>query len=175
MSVLSGLLQTADYARAILTVEPGVTDDDVNARLTARLARQAILTRDDPPAAWFLVDEAALRRCIGSPEVMAAQLAHLAGIARLPNVTIQMVPNAAHAGLLGGFAIAGQAAYVETAAAGQVFEDADIIAGLITRFDMLRNEAFRRSESLALIERMCEEWKATGAKAVTQDLTAANA
>jgi hypothetical protein len=175
LGVLSGLLQTESYARAILAVEPGATDEDVSARLTARLARQAILTRDDPPAAWFLVDEAALRRCIGSPEVMAAQLAHLAGVARLPNVTIQVVPNVAHAGLLGGFAIAGQAAYVETAVAGQVFEDADIIAGLITRFDMLRNEAFRGSESLALIERMCEEWKATGAKAVTQDPTAANA
>ena len=61
------------------------------ARLAARLARQAILTRDDPPAAWFLVDEAALRRRISSPEIMAAQLAHLAGVARLPNVTIQVV------------------------------------------------------------------------------------
>src|SRR5579859_2285309 len=80
LGVLSGLLQTEDYARAILAVEPGVTDDDVSARLTARLARQALLTRDDPPAAWFLVDEAALRRHIGPPEVMAAQLAHLAGV-----------------------------------------------------------------------------------------------
>ena len=56
---------------------------------------------------------------------MAAQLAHLAGAARLPNVTIQVVPNIAHAGLLGGFAIADRAAYVETAVAGQVFEDTD--------------------------------------------------
>jgi transcriptional regulator with XRE-family HTH domain len=175
MSVLSGLLQTADYARAILTVEPGVTDDDVSARLTARLARQAILTRDDPPPMWFLVDEAALRRCVGSAEVMAAQLAHLAGVARLPNVTIQVVPNIAHAGLLSGFAVAERGAYVETAVAGQVFEDAEIIAGLLTRFDTLRNEAFRGSESLTLIERMCEEWKATGAKAVTRAPTAANA
>jgi hypothetical protein len=101
------------------------------------------------------VDEAALRRCIGSPEVMAAQLAHLGGVARLPNVTIQVVPNIAHAGLLGGFAVAERAAYVETAVAGQVFEDAEIIAGLLTRFDTLRNEAFRGSESLTLIERMC--------------------
>ena len=78
-------------------------------------------------------------------------------------------------GLLGGFAVAERAAYVETAVAGQVFEDADIIAGLLTRFDTLRNEAFRGSESLALIERMCEEWTATGARAVTQAPTAGNA
>ena len=175
LGVLSGLLQTEDYARAILAVEPGVTEDEISARLTARLARQAILTRVDPPAAWFLVDEAALRRHVGPPDVMAAQLAHLAGVARLPNVTIQLVPNIAHAGLLGGFAIAERAAYVETAVAGQVFEDTEIIAGLLTRFDTLRNEAFRGSESLTLIERMCEEWKATGAKAVTPDPTAENA
>ena len=175
LGVLSGLLQTEDYARAILTVEPGVTDDQVSARLAARLARHAILTRDDPPTAWFLVDEAALRRCVGSPEAMAAQLAHLAGVARLPNITIQVAPNTAHAGLLGGFALTERAAYVETAVAGQVFEDAEIIAGLLTRFDTLRNEAFRGSESLTLIERMCEEWKATGEKAVTQAPTAGSA
>jgi hypothetical protein len=173
--VLSGLLQTEDYARVILTVEPGVTDEEVDARLAARLARQATLTRDDPPGAWFLMDEAALRRCIGTPAVMAAQLAHLAGMARLPNVTIQVVPSIAHAGLLGGFALTERAAYVETAVAGQVFEDTVIIADLLTRFDTLRNEAFRGSESLTLIERMCEKWKATGARAATQAPTAGNA
>ena len=173
--VLSGLLQTADYARAILTVNPGVTQDEVGARLAARLERQAILARDEPPTAWFLVDEAALRRHIGPPEIMAAQLAHLAGLARLPNVTIQVVPSIAHAGLLGGFAVAERAAYVETAVAGQVFEDAEIIAGLLTRFDTLRNEALRGSESLALIERMCEEWKASGARAATQATTVESA
>ena len=175
LGVLSGLLQTEAYARAILAVNPGVTEDQVSERLAARLARQAILARDEPPAAWFLVDEAALRRCVGSPEVMAAQLAHLAGVARLPNVTIQVVPNIAHAGLLGGFAVAERAAYVETAVAGQVFEDAEIIAGLLTRFDTLRNEAFRGSESLTLIERMCEEWTAAGARAAIQVTTAENA
>ena len=175
LGVVSGLLQTEDYARAILAVNPGVTEDEVSARLAARLARQAILTRDDPLTAWFLVDEAALRRRVGSPEAMAGQLAHLAGVARLPNITIQVVPSTAHAGLLGGFALTERAAYVETAVAGQVFEDTEIIAGLLTRFDTLRNEALRGSESLTLIERMCEEWKATGVRAVTQATTAVSA
>ena len=175
LGVVSGLLQTADYARSILAVNPGVTEDEVGARLGARLERQVILTRDDPPTAWFLVDEAALRRRIGPPEVMATQLAHLVGVARLPNVTIQVVPSTGHAGLLGGFALTERAAYVETAVAGQVFEDAEIIAGLLTRFDTLRSEAFRGSESLTLIERMCKKWKATGARAVTQATTAESA
>jgi hypothetical protein len=175
LGVLSGLLQTEAYARAILAVNPGVTEDEVSERLAARLARQAVLARDDPPAAWFLVDEAALSRRVGSPDVMAAQLTHLAGVARLPNVTIQVVPSIAHAGVLGGFAVVERAAYVETAVAGQVFEDADIIAGLTTQFDTLRNEAFRGSESLALIERMCEEWTASGARAAIQGPTAGSA
>jgi hypothetical protein len=72
-----------------------------------------------------------------------------------------------------GFGVLG--CYVETAVAGQVFEDSAIIADLLTRFDTLRNEALRKSESLRLIERMCEEWKASGARAATQVTTAESA
>ena len=96
-------------------------------------------------------------------------------VSRAPNVTIQVAPAIAHGGLLGGFALTEHAAYVETAVAGQVFEDPEIIAGLLIRFDTLRNEAFRASESLALIERITEEWKATGAKAATPETTAGSA
>jgi transcriptional regulator with XRE-family HTH domain len=174
-SLIDGLLQTEDYARRILAVSPGVTDEEVDARIAARMRRQEILTHESPPAAWFLVDEAALRRRVGSPDIMAAQLTHLAAVARLPNLTIQVVPAIEHAGLLGGFSLTERAAYVETAVAGQVFEDPEIIAGLLTRFDTLRNEALRASESLTFIERMCEEWKATGARAATQETTAEHA
>jgi transcriptional regulator with XRE-family HTH domain len=170
-SLIDGLLQTEDYARKILTVSPGATEDEVSDRLVARMKRQAILTREDPPAAWFLVDEAALRRCVGSPEIMAAQIAHLLAVARLPCVTVQVVPAIQHAGLLGGFSLTERAAYVETAVAGQVFEDAEIIAALLIRFDTLRSEALRASESLAFIERMGEEWTAAGARAVTRATT----
>jgi transcriptional regulator with XRE-family HTH domain len=172
VGVVDGLLQTEDYARAIQGVTPGVTDEQVSARVAARIRRQAILTRDNPPTAWFLVDDSALRRCIGSPEIMAAQTAQLTAIAGLPNVTIQVVPAIAHAGLVGGFALTETAAYVETAVAGQVFEDAEINASLLTRFDTLRNEALRASESLTFIERIGEEWKATGARAATRPTTA---
>jgi len=171
LGVVDGLLQTEDYARVIQGVTPGVTDDVVSARVAARIKRQAILTREDPPTAWFLLDESALRRRVGSPEIMAAQIAQLAALARLPNITIQVVPAVAHAGLVGGFSLTESAAYVETAVAGQVFEDAEIIFSLLTRFDTLRNEALRASESQALIERMGEEWKATGARAATQPTT----
>ena len=176
LGVLSGLLQTEQYARAILTVEPGVTEDQVSERLAARLARQAILTRDDPPAAWFLVDEAALRRCVGSPEVMAGA----AGPPRGRGAPAELSPSrwCRASRTPGCSAVSRSPSAPRTSrprSPGQVFEDADIIAGLLTRFDTLRNEAFRGSESLALIERMCEEWTASGARAVTRAPTAGNA
>ena len=168
-AVVDGLLQTEDYARAILGVTPGVTDDEVSARVAARMKRQAILTRDDPPAAWFLVDEAALRRCVGSPEIMAAQTSAARGASRACRTSrSRSCPRSRMPACSAGSRLPSSAAYVETAVAGQVFEDAEIIASLLTRFDTLRNEALRASESLAFIERMCEEWKATGARAATQ-------
>jgi hypothetical protein len=174
-SVLDGLLQTEDYARTLLSLNPGVTADVVAERITARLARQALLTRDEPPTVWFLVDEAALLRCIGSPQIMAAQCAHLLGVASLPNATIQVVPNAANVGLLGGFAVADRAVYVETTAGGQVFEDAETHTALLTRFDTLLTEALRGTESQARIEEISAAWRATGGRPATPGTTAETA
>ncbi len=182
-SSLSGLLQTEPYALALLRTFPGATDDQVAERLAARMARQAILTREEPaaPMAWFLVDEAALRRRTGTPETMAVQLDHLAIVAALPNVTIQVVPNVAHAALTGGFAIAETAkvtaAYIETALTGQVYEDAGAVRELATRFDALRTEALRGTESLHLIEEVASQWRqqTAGASPATQAPTAASA
>ena len=107
-SSLSGLVQTETYALAQLRTFPGATAEQVAERLSARMARQAILTRETPaaPMLWFLIDEAALRRQTGSALIMAEQLERLLTLAELPNVTIQAVPNVAHAELTGGFAIA---------------------------------------------------------------------
>jgi hypothetical protein len=182
-SQLSGLLQTDGYAHAQLRTFPRVTDDQVSERLAARMARQAILTRQDPPApmAWFLIDEAALRRWTGTPAVMADQLDQLVTIAALPNVTIQVVPNVAHAALTGGFAIAEKpdtsVAYLETALTGQVFEDSPSVHELATLFDALRTEALRGTESLRVIEKVASEWRsqATGASPATQAPTEASA
>jgi hypothetical protein len=182
-SSLSGLLQTEEFALAILRTFPGATREQIEQRLSARMSRKAVLTRDKPPApmVWFLVDEAALRRCTGSAPVMVEQVDHLLALAELPNVTIQVVPNVGHAGLTGGFAIAekakGSAAYIETALGGQVFEDAQAVRTLSVRFDALRTEALRGTESLRLIEEVAREWRrqATGASPATQARTAASA
>jgi predicted TIM-barrel fold metal-dependent hydrolase len=77
--------------------QPDVTPEVVEARLTARVERQKrILFRDDPPEVWFVIDHTALYRLAGSPEITAAQMRHLLGLARLPHVTVQVLPAVAH-------------------------------------------------------------------------------
>jgi hypothetical protein len=82
---VTGLLQTEDYARALISTLPGVTGDTVAARVAARMERQRrVLYRADPPRAWFIVDELSLYREVGGREVMARQVRHLAEAAALP-------------------------------------------------------------------------------------------
>ena len=108
-SLVPGLLQTPDYARAVLATRPNTAEDEIDNLVTARLARQAILTREDPPAPllWALLDEGALYRPVSSAEVMYEQLMYLVE-SRRPNITVQVVPYSAggHTGLLGAFFIA---------------------------------------------------------------------
>jgi transcriptional regulator with XRE-family HTH domain len=100
--LVPGLLQTEDYARAVMVAglrdQP---DEETERLLKLRMDRQGLLTRSDPPRLWAVVDEAALRRPVGGPEVMRAQLEHLIAATKLPNVTLQVVPfrAGAHAAL----------------------------------------------------------------------------
>lgn len=128
--------------------------------------RQLILARENPPQLWCLLDEGALRRCIGSAKIMHDQLLHLAAIAHRPKVAVQVVPFevGAHAGLLGAFVVAsfdgaGDIVYLETAASGQVTETPSVIAEITLTYDMLRSEALPRTASRELIMKVAEqEW-----------------
>ena len=125
--IVTGLLQTEDYARHVSATTPVVADDEVSVRVAARMARQqrVLMREDEPPASWFLLDDFGLIRRVGTPEVMAAQMRHLClrCCRGLPHVTIQVIPGTAHAGLLGGFTVTDRAAYAESVMRGQVFED----------------------------------------------------
>ncbi|MEV4400329.1 helix-turn-helix transcriptional regulator [Nonomuraea sp. NPDC049607] len=88
-----GLLQTKEYARAVVTAgAAGIATEEIARRVDLRLERQRILDRPDGPIFWAVIDEAALRRPIGGVEVMRAQLEHLIDLMRQPSITIQIMP-----------------------------------------------------------------------------------
>jgi len=154
-----GLLQTQDYARALLETYPGVGPQIVSARLANRMTRQQrVLFRDDPPSAFYIIDHAALYRLVGSPGVMAAQMTHLADFASRPNVVMQILPAVAHPATQSGFLIADDAAYTEHIVGGLVFTEAETVTSLEIMFDTLRTECYRASESAAIIRRAGAVW-----------------
>ena len=106
---LPGLLQTEEYARAVVTagISPTATVDEVERRVHLRVTRQEILHRPNPPAFWAVVDEAALHRPIGGSKVMKAQVEHLLELMNMPNITLQVMPFrfGGHAGEGGAFTI----------------------------------------------------------------------
>lgn len=103
-----GLLQTPEYARAVIELgQPSAPPEEVERRVSLRMARQALFSKADGPRLWAVLDEAALRRPIGGEEVMRGQLAHLIEAAREPNITLQVVPfrSGGHAAEAGAFTI----------------------------------------------------------------------
>ncbi|MBQ1073153.1 helix-turn-helix domain-containing protein [Micromonospora sp. C31] len=103
-----GLLQTREYARAVVLLGHGrAAAAEIERRVTLRLQRQRLLHRENPPLLWAVVDEAALRRPIGGPRVMRDQVAALIEATKSPNIRLQVIPFAAggHAAAGGAFTI----------------------------------------------------------------------
>ncbi|MGH3670438.1 MAG: helix-turn-helix domain-containing protein [Pseudonocardiaceae bacterium] len=91
--LVPGLLQTEDYARAIMLLRHlHVSGGEIERRVALRMARQAFLSQPGSPDLWVALDEAALRRPLGGQKIQRAQLLHLVDMAQLPNVTLQIVP-----------------------------------------------------------------------------------
>ena len=89
-------MQTRDYARAVISAGfPNEPEESLEHRVELRLRRQELLERDDAPTLWVVLEEAALRREVGGPAVMKAQLDRLAEACELPNVSLRIVPLAA--------------------------------------------------------------------------------
>jgi lambda repressor-like predicted transcriptional regulator len=156
-TVITGLLQTADYARAVLETAAGATEEIVSTRLAARLERQKRLFARDVRS-WFVVDEPSLSRLAGSPQTMAGQCAHLANVASLPNVTMTVMPAVVHPAGSSGFVITDTACYVEHVAGGFVYSEPETVTKLEILFDTLRAESHRVSDSMAIIKRAEQAW-----------------
>ncbi len=106
--VVPGLLQTSEYANAVIQADAVYDNPEVvGQRVAVRKARQAVLTRDPPPTLWAILDEAVVRRPIGGPDVLRRQMLRLVEASERPTVTIQILPFSvgAHRSLAGSFVI----------------------------------------------------------------------
>jgi transcriptional regulator with XRE-family HTH domain len=161
-SVVPGLLQTPDYARAVLRAwNPSATPQQIERTLAARIVRQRRLTEQDPLQLAAVVGEGALRLLVGGPEVMRAQLKHLVDLASEPNVGVRILPfeTGAHAGMTGPFTILRfredeDVATVETRGGDVYMEDVEPFAQALRR---LRTAALPQRKSLAMIAAMRRE------------------
>ncbi|MFV2086340.1 helix-turn-helix domain-containing protein [Micromonospora sp. LOL_021] len=158
LTVIPGLLQTEEYARAIISASGLRTPTEVEELVRIRMERQELLTRDDPPECIFVIDESALARPIGDHAILDRQLQHLQDAAELPNVRIHILPTevGAHVGLGGSFAIAqlpdvDPVLYLENNARGQVADDEETINLLNRKWDCLLGDAASTSASLRII------------------------
>lgn len=158
--IVDGFLQTEDYSRGLFEVSLDASPEIMDAWVRSRTQRQrhVLFRREDPPQAVFAVDEVSLYRLIGSPEIMAAQMQHLIDIARLPHVTLQVLPLVAHCANASNMIITDDAAYAEHQAGGYVFTDERTVYKMTRQFDTLRGECYRVSETLALLGRMRDTW-----------------
>jgi transcriptional regulator with XRE-family HTH domain len=165
--LIPGLLQTEDYATALIHgTWPHAPAHEVENRVSARMERQALLTREDPPRLWAIMDEAAVRRQVGGREIMRGQLARLCDAAAWPNVTVQVIPFDAgsHPGMDGAFVVlefpdpADQSiVYTESAAGSLFLEEETDLRRYILMFEHLRAAALRPDESVSLLAEIAAE------------------
>lgn len=163
-SLVAGLLQTPDYAREVLRAAPSTLGlDEVDALVTARMERQQVLRRTDPPRLCVIEDEAALRLQVGGPDVMRKQLDHLEEEVQRPGVELQIIPAraGAHAGLFGSFVLFGfpnpafsDVVCVEHRTGTLYMETPEETAEYTLIFDTLRSIALSPTDSLDLIARI---------------------
>jgi transcriptional regulator with XRE-family HTH domain len=165
MRAVPGLLQTEDYARAVISAgRPRDSVADIDRTVSARLERQAILTRGNPPMLWAVLHEGVLRHVVGSPEIMCGQLDKLAGLASEPGIVIQVLPFTAgdHPGTDGPISVYDfdsepSVAYTECNGGGRIVESADEVGDLAMILNMIRAAALPPRESVSLIRKIRSE------------------
>jgi transcriptional regulator with XRE-family HTH domain len=152
LALIPGLLQTPEYAAVLL-------DGDENA-VQARIERQKILTKDDPPMVRVVLDEAVLYRERGGKDVMRGQLEQLIASVR-PYTSVQVVRSKVNPRASGAFTLAtvddADVAYVETAVRGIVTSSREDVNALIDAWEAVRTFALPQQESLDLIKKVIKE------------------
>ncbi|WP_067484881.1 helix-turn-helix domain-containing protein [Actinomadura hibisca] len=162
-----GLLQTEEYARAVITAARGCGPEEAHRHVQARMARRPLLGRPSgAPHLDVVLDEAVVRRVIGGPDVMREQLSELWAAAHRPNVTVRILPFSAgaHAGVDGRFVLLGFAheddpdvAYIESAAGDLYPESAEEVTRLRLAWERLRGAALSPKDSAAFLAELSRE------------------
>jgi transcriptional regulator with XRE-family HTH domain len=167
VSLIPGLLQTEDYARAV--IRAGMVNspaEDIERRVALLMARQPAVVRDDPPKIWAVLDEAALRRRVGGAGVMRLQLEHLLAQAALPNVAVQVIPfgGGAHPAMGRPFIILvfpervdTDVVYLEDLTSALYLEDVAEVDRYNVFFNHLRATALSFDDSAAMITSVLKE------------------
>lgn len=161
--LIPGLLQTPDYTRVVMKA-CGVSEEDAEVRVAARMSRQAILSREKPPTFEMIIDEGALRRVVGTPKTMARQLRHLVEATERPNVSLRVLPLSlgAHTGLDGAFTLLDFAkdkpvVYLDHKISGLFLELPEQVDFFRTEIDRLRSVALSSQESVATVAAIAKE------------------
>jgi transcriptional regulator with XRE-family HTH domain len=160
-TLVPGLLQTEDYARAVIKgMLPQATPEEVERRVEVRMHRQAALNKQVPLKIWAIVDEAVLRRRVDSPQTMRVQTTHLLESMDRPEVTLQVLPFDAgpHPAMLGAFTIlrfdepiASDIVYVEGLSGDLFLDDAPSVERYTSTFDYLRAIASSPTETKTIL------------------------
>ncbi|MCX4822959.1 helix-turn-helix transcriptional regulator [Streptomyces sp. NBC_01142] len=166
-TVVPGLLQTAEYARAVvLASNPLAAEEYVQETVNARIDRAQILKDAARPVHWAILHEAALHIPAGGPTAMAQQLDHIAALVRERKVLVQVLPNAAGAYPQMGkmlrlmeFEDAPPTAYTEGVYSGNLLDDPAVVKRAQATYDLLRAAALSPEASLALIESAAEDFR----------------
>jgi hypothetical protein len=161
------LFQTEDYARVVTRLgHQAAAAAEIERRVGLRVKRQDLLARANPPRIWSVMDEAVLRRPVGGLAVMRAQLHHLAEVARMPQVTLQVVPFArgGHAGASGSFAVLRfeepflpDVVYMEQLTGAVYLEQRSDVEHYLQVMDQLSGEALTPSATTRFIEQVANE------------------
>ncbi|MCX4511646.1 helix-turn-helix transcriptional regulator [Streptomyces sp. NBC_01619] len=164
--LIPGLLQTEAYARAVFRAyQPTAPEETIDELVEARLERARVLEDPTEPLLWTVLDEAALRRQVGSPAVVAANLRHITELIHHRRIITQVLPFSAgaHAAMNGSlklmaFKDAPSLAYVEGPETGRLEDDPATVARHELTYDLLAADALSPNESLALIESVAEDY-----------------
>ncbi|MFK0096656.1 Scr1 family TA system antitoxin-like transcriptional regulator [Streptomyces sp. NPDC091040] len=165
--LIPGLLQTEAYARAVFRSGlPTATEGKIDELVAARLERAQILADPTMPMLWVVLDESVLRRRVGSSDVMAAALRHIAVLVQQRRIIVQVLPFDAggHAAMGGGlklmaFSDAPPLAYLDGLGAGQLLDDPGTVKDYELTYDLVVASALSPAASLALIESVAEDYE----------------